>query len=200
MSTTARMRTPSARVPAGVRTGGQFAEQARGEADLDLDEMPGAGPTEPDEFGFPTVLCGRCKGSGKSQYNRDAGHSRCFACNGLGRRHPRGPVADAVAAYSKARTSAARPKAWQVRAGDCVSPLYEGYGQARWGVVEKLLVARNRPTRFEGTGSSRRPVSWPALLVLEDGRRLQVSTDTVLARRASEVDPAPYVAMALAAN
>lgn len=200
MSTTTRTRTAAARVPAGVRTGGQFAEQARGEADVELDEVPGLGPTEPDEFGFPTVLCGRCKGSGKSQYNRDAGHSRCFACNGLGRRHPRGPVADAVAAYSKARTAAARPKAWQVRAGDQVSPLYEGYGKANWGVVEKLLVARGRPIRFEGTGESRRPVAWPALLVLEDGRRLQVSTDTVLARRASEVDPAPYVAMAMAAD
>lgn len=194
MSPTLRSRpAASARVPAGVRTGGQFAAEARGEADVDLDDA-----TEPDEFGFPTVLCGRCKGSGKSVFNRDAGHSRCFACNGVGRRHPRGPVADAVAVYSKARTSAARPKAWQVRAGDIVSPLYEGYGKANWGVVSKLLVAHTRPIRFEGTGDARRPVAWAALLVLEDGRRLQVSTDTVLARRASEVDPAPFLAMAFA--
>ncbi|WP_251151198.1 hypothetical protein [Cellulosimicrobium sp. Marseille-Q4280] len=98
------------------------------------------------------------------------------------------------------RTAAARPKAWQVKRGDVVSPLYERYGNARWGVVEKLLVARDRPTRFVGDGEARRAVAWPALLVLEDGRRLRISTDTVLARRGAEVDPAPFVAMALAAD
>ncbi|MFC8921697.1 hypothetical protein [Cellulosimicrobium sp. NPDC057127] len=152
------------------------------------------------EYGFPTVLCGRCEGSGRSAYNRDAGHSRCFACNGVGRRYPRGPVADAVAEFSKERTAAARPNAWQVKRGDVVSPLYERYGNARWGVVEKLLVARDRPTRFVGEGEARRAVAWPALLVLEDGRRLRISTDTVLARRGAEVDPAPFVAMALATD
>ncbi|GEL46615.1 hypothetical protein CHO01_17310 [Cellulomonas hominis] len=188
--------TRATRVPAGVRAGGQFATEARDEAPMGL--LATQQEMSPDEDGFPTVLCARCQGSGKSLYNRDAGHSRCFACNGLGRRYPRGPVADAIAQFSKARTAAARPQAWQVRAGDVVSPIYEGYGQAKWGVVEKVLVARGRPVRFEGEGENRRPTAWAALLVLDDGRRLQVTTDTVLARRASEVDPAPFVEMALA--
>jgi len=196
MTTSSRQSAARARrVSRGVSEGGQFTTAERREArvrlaDAQLD-------TQPDADGFPTVECAHCSGTGRAKFNRDAGHDRCFVCDGSGRRHPRGPVQDAVAAFARARASAARPKAWQVRAGDEVSPVYAEYGKAQWGRVQKVLVARARPVRFEGEGAARKPVAWPALVVLEDGRQLRVTTDTVLARRGAHVDPAPFVARAL---
>ncbi|WP_156250995.1 hypothetical protein [Pseudactinotalea terrae] len=178
------------RVPAGVKEGGQFSAGTRAEPDVAL-VAPSRRPF--DEFGFPTIACGRCNGTGKSLYSRDLGHNRCFVCNGSGRSYERGLVSDMVRAFGKAQMEASRPRVRQLRKGDLISQVYHDPGKARWARVTGVWAIPSRPVKWDGEGAQRRPVEFEARVELNDGTVLRTSTNAVVARRGAQVDPEPFL-------
>ncbi|XBH22904.1 hypothetical protein V5R04_06735 [Jonesiaceae bacterium BS-20] len=185
------LKTP--RVAAGVTTGGQFTTAARTEPTLSL-RTP-ASKTH-DAEGFPVVTCGRCKGTGKSEYSRTSGHNQCFNCGGTGFTHEAGPVANAVKALAKARLTAARPRAHQIAAGDLISPVHKEYGRTQWATVAAMHVSLAHPSRTVRTLTGERPTAYHAIIKMTDGSLIRTTTDTVFARRGANVDLTPFHDMA----
>jgi hypothetical protein len=174
-----------ARVPVGHETGGQFATEPRPEPDISLDAYAD------DDYGFPTVVCTRCHGTGRSAWSPEARHDRCFTCQGTGRCYPPGVVAAAVRQFAAARMDASRPRVRQLRVGDLVTTVEDRGADRGWRRVSGVLVYPNRPTptRPEATGTP----AYVARVEFTDGSALMATTDTVLARRGADVDPTPYV-------
>jgi hypothetical protein len=149
-----------------------------------------------DKYGFPVVACSRCGGAGRHGANSLDG-DRCYGCGGTGHRYAPGVLRDVVSQFAAAQRAAARPNVRQLKAGDTVSRPYSQLHEAHFRHVARILVAPQRPTRFEGRGDARRPVAFAAAVDYTDGTRDFVTTDAVFARRGATVDPAPFVERAI---
>src|SRR5665647_3186473 len=103
---------------------------------------------------------------------------------------------DVVAEFAAAQRAAARPRVRDIKAGDAVAKPYGQLHDAHFKKVARVLVAPQRPTRFEGNGEKKSPVAFAAAVEYTDGTRDVVTTDAVFARRGHQVDPAPFVARA----
>ena len=188
---------PLARVPKGTTTGGRFTVATRVEPQLALagrSRNPGTAPTR-DKYGFPVVVCPRCQGRGTHGHNTVDGE-RCYGCGGTGHTYAPEVLRDVVAEFAAAQRAAARPKVRDLKPGDVISKPYTQLEQAQFRTVVRVLVAPQKPTRFEGRGKAKRPAAFAAAIDYADGTRDVVTTDFVYARRGANVDPEPFVARA----
>lgn len=172
--------------------GGRFAVTSRIEPALALEPKPEG----VDKYGFPVVVCPRCAGVGRNGRNNVDG-DLCYGCGGTGHTYAPDVLRDVVAEFAAARRAAARPRVRDLKVGDTISKPYAQLHEAEFKQVVRVLVAQARPTRFEGRGDSKRPVAFAAAVDYSDGTRDVVTTDTVFARRGTQVDPAPFVAQAV---
>ena len=179
-------------MPKGAVTGGRFTVTTRIEPALALAKPEPAGV---DKFGFPVVRCARCQGRGLHGTNTNDG-DRCYGCQGTGHTYAPEVLRDVVAEFAAAQRAAARPHVRDIKAGDTVAKPYGQLHDAHFKQVARILVAPQRPTRFEGRGEKKRPVAFAAAVEYTDGSRDLVTTDAVFARRGHKVDPAPFVARA----
>lgn len=185
-----------ARVPKGSAAGGRFAVSTRVEPALALRSPARAQRLGTDKYGFPVVACTRCGGAGRHGRNTVDG-DRCYGCQGTGTVLAPEVAREVVAEFAAAQRTAARPKVRDLKVGDVVSKPYTQLEDAQFRRVVRVLVAPQKPTRFEGRGDKKRPVAFAAAIDFEDGTRDVVTTDFVYARRGAQVDPAPYVARAV---
>jgi hypothetical protein len=144
---------------------------------------------------LPVVVCARCDGVGMHGSNSVDG-DRCYGCGGTGHQYAPEVKRDVVAKFASAQRAAARPQVRQLKVGDSISRTYTQLADAHFKQVARILVAPQRPTRFEGRGAARRPVAFAAVVDFTDGSRDVVTTDAVYARRGAIVDPAPFVKLA----
>lgn len=149
-----------------------------------------------DRYGFPVVECTRCSGKGRFSHN-DVDGERCYGCQGAGTVLAPEVAREVVAEFAAAQRQAARPKVREVKVGDVISKPYQRLGDASFRRVVRVLVAPQKPTRFEGRGDKKRAVAFAAAIDYEDGTRDLVTTDFVYARRGAQVDPTPFVARAV---
>lgn len=185
-----------ARIARGVSAGGRFTVTSRVEPGLQLQARERAAQqVTRDKYGFPVVACTRCSGRGRFSHN-DVDADRCYGCGGNGTVLAPEVAREVVAEFSAAQRAAARPKVRDIKAGDIVSKPYQRLEDASFRRVVRVLVAPQKPTRFEGRGDKKRAVAFAAAIDYEDGTRDLVTTDFVYARRGAEVDPAPFVARA----
>lgn len=180
-------------MPKGSATGGRFAVTTKTEPSLALAAAPPAGV---DKYGFPVVTCPKCLGRGMHGYNAVDG-DRCYGCGGTGHQYAPEVLRDVVAEFAAAQRAAARPRVRDLRVGDIVSKPYIQLREVSFRKVARVLVAPQKPTRFEVRGQAKKPVAFAAAIEFEDGTRDIVTTDFVYARRGAEVDPAPYVRRAV---
>ena len=192
---TDRSAKAQARVPKGAATGGRFAVSTRVEPSLALRAPDRAQRQGTDKYGFPVVTCARCAGTGRFSRN-DVDADRCYGCGGSGTVLAPDVAREVVSEFAAAQRAAARPKVRDIKVGDVISKPYTQLEQAQFRRVVRVLVAPQKPTRFEGRGDKKRPAAFAAAIDYEDGTRDLVTTDFVYARRGAEVDPAPFVARA----
>lgn len=179
-----------ARVPKGAIDGGRFAVSTRHEPGIALDTPASDGAV--DKYGFPVIKCHRCDGTGQYGYNTvDA--TKCYSCGGTGHQYTQDVLTDVVAEFAAAQRAAARPSVRELKVGDTISRQYTQLADAHFKEVARVLVAPQRPTRFEGKGPAKRPAGFVAAVEFTDGSRDVVTTDTVYARRGAVVDPTPFV-------
>jgi len=185
--------SPASSQPAQPRSlDGRFGVTARTAPELTLTPATDAGV---DKYGFAVVVCARCDGVGMHGNNNIDG-DRCYGCGGTGHQYAPEVKRDVVAKFATAQRAAARPMVRQLKVGDTISRTYSQLADAHFKQVARILVAPQRPTRFEGRGATRKPVAFAAVVDFTDGSRDVVTTDAVYARRGATVDPAPFVAMA----
>lgn len=188
-----------ARIPKGAATGGRFAVTTRVEPSLALRAPATVRRLGTDKYGFPVVMCNRCTGQGMHGHNA-VDKDRCYGCGGTGTVLAPEVAREVVAEFAAAQRAAARPKVRDIRAGDVISKPYTQLEDAAFRRMVRVLVAPQKPTRFEGRGDNKRAAAFAAAIDYEDGTRDLVTTDFVYARRGATVDPAPFVARATRAR
>lgn len=178
---------------------GKFAVTSRVEPELALRQEPQAAGGGVDKYGFPVVICPLCQGAGRNGRNNVDG-DMCYGCGGTGHQYAAHVLRAVTSEFAAARRAATRPRVRDLKVGDTVSKPYNQLSQAEFKTVARILVASARPTRFEGRAGAKKAVAFAAAVDYSDGTRDVVTTDAVYARRGFEVDPAPFVARAIASE
>lgn len=180
---------PRKRQPRGVETGGQFATESKQESGVSL-ELPSYKSKDSD--GFPMVACNKCQGTGKSsQYSSTLHHSECFKCSGSGVMPDGVYVARAVKALATARLNAARPRVTEIQKGDVVSLIIKG--RYNYKSVANVIVSLRHPVKKVQAGRGKSDVTaYHSRITFTDGTHVDLTSDTILARRGSNLDMQPF--------
>lgn len=153
-----------------------------------------------DAFGFPTVTCYRCGGSGKFSWNAITG-DRCFGCQGSGVCWKRGKVAKAAHAFHEARRKARNPIIGNLVKGQIIAMTAEGSFTAKgktWWTFESMEIDYTQVT-----GSSKDfgtneyvPIAWKCTLTVSQGEttmQVQAQTNYIITGKMGGVDVTPFL-------